>query len=147
MVPWIPWCLKAVGGTLGGSMYFTTQLFQFGTPYFRVFIALFLDLLFPLAKTQLYITEYYSYKDLVKRTCSVRLPLSSCISLRWGITCDLLQSSFIRIGSVGRGGYGGGGTRRDSVNIYIKGVEIKKGFFCCSWLQKFLLAPLKIVWD
>lgn len=50
-----------------------------------------------------------------------------------------------RIGSVGRGGYGGGGSGRDSINIYIRGVEIKKSIFCCSRLQKFLLALLKIV--
>lgn len=39
MIPRILWCLKTVGGTLSGSMSFTTQLFQFDTPYFRIFIA------------------------------------------------------------------------------------------------------------
>lgn len=55
------------------------------------------------------------------------------------------NQAFFRIGSVGSGGNGGGGSRRDSINIYIQGVIIKKGIFCYSWLQKFLLALLKIV--
>jgi hypothetical protein len=50
-----------------------------------------------------------------------------------------------RIGSVGRGGSGGGQSGRNSINIYIQCVEEKKGIFCYSWWQKFLLALLKIV--
>lgn len=46
------------------------------------------------------------------------------------------RQALLRIGSVGRGGYGGGGSRRDSINIYIKGVEIKKGIFLLQLVAK-----------
>lgn len=56
------------------------------------------------------------------------------------------SQALFRIGSVGRGGNGGGRNGRDSINIYIQCVKIKKGIFCYSRLQKkFLLALLKIV--
>lgn len=56
------------------------------------------------------------------------------------------NQALFRTESVGRGGNGGGGSGKDSINIYIQCVKIKKGIFCYSWLQKkFLLALLKIV--
>lgn len=56
------------------------------------------------------------------------------------------HQALFRIGSVGWSGNGGGGSGRDSTNIYIQCVKIKKGIFCYSWLQKkFLLAWLKMV--
>lgn len=44
------------------------------------------------------------------------------------------NQALLRIGSVGRDGNGGGGSGRDSINIYIQCVNIKKGIFCYSWL-------------
>lgn len=55
------------------------------------------------------------------------------------------NQALLMIGSVGRDGNGGGGSGRDSINIYIQCVNIKKGIFCYSSLQKFLLSLLKIV--
>lgn len=50
------------------------------------------------------------------------------------------NQAFFRIETVGRGRSGRGQSGRDSINIYILCVKIKKGIFCQSWSQKFLPA-------
>lgn len=149
MIPWSPWCLKAVGGTLSGSMYFTTQLFQFDTPYFRRFIACLIleSTVFPGADTTVQL-----WSIICMSAWSKGPDQSCCLFLHvfvWGEEQLMIYSNqaLFRIGSIGRGGNSGGRSGRDSTNIYIQCVKIKKGIFCYSWLQKFLLALLKIVWD
>lgn len=150
MIPWTSRCLRAVGGTLCVSTYFTTQLFQFGTPYFRIFIACLVleSTLFPGAHKTI------RYGVLFLRGPGQKEPDQPyCHFLHvffWDAESLLIyfNQALFRIGSVGRGGNGGGGSGRDSINIYIQCVKINKGIFCYSWLQeKFLLALLKIVWD
>lgn len=125
MIPWSPWCLKVVGGTLSVLCISPPNCFNLAHHILGYLLPVTWNLFFPRCRQ-----NCTSWSIILMRAWSSDLisPLASFFHVFIWDEDQLMTSSnqpLFRIGSVGWSGNGGGGAS-ESTNIYIVVCENKE---------------------